>query len=336
VNRTIEFTTLLYECANDEACIKPPLGTLAVECAASKGYGGVICGECDRDNVNGHGFFTRSGRVCAQCWADWENWLAFLAIGLVLLLGVGYLVAVHSFAAAPGEYGATVQKIGFSHLQVCGVKIVMQRAPKRRSPFSLFPLFTFQMLGVLGIFKAKGTAIFNEAASRPAEVVGGSVTSMLPIKCALQSQIYGPFLLTMALPFLLLSLAGLLLIPKYLGEKALRKKRVGQNAPRFKVRCNLPRCIGCCRAMRKPMTAADIEEWRSPFAPTQRLAGVAVFLIFSLYPSLVAAIASIFNCTAPIDGVQYLVADLTVVCYEEWHIAFVIFAIIGAVVCVSY
>ena len=336
MNRTIEFTTLLYECANDEACIKPPLGTLAVECAASKGYGGVICGECDRDNVNGHGFFTRSGRVCAQCWADWENWLAFLAIGLVLLLGVGYLVAVHSFAAAPGEYGATVQKIGFSHLQVCGVKIVMQRAPKRRSPFSLSPLFIFQMLGVLGIFKAKGTAIFNEAASRPAEVVGGSVTSMLPIKCALQSQIYGPFLLTMALPFLLLSLAGLLLIPKYLGEKAMQKKRVGQVAPRFKVRCNLPRCIGCCRAMRKPMTAADIEEWRSPFAPTQRLAGVAVFLIFSLYPSLVAAIASIFNCTAPIDGVQYLVADLTVVCYEEWHIAFVIFAIIGAVVCVSY
>jgi len=295
----------------------------------------VICGECDRDNLNGHGFFTRSGRVCAQCWADWENWLAFLAIGLVLLLGVGYLVAVHSFAAAPGEYGATVQKIGFSHLQVCGVKIVMQRAPKRRSPFSLSPLFIFQMLGVLGIFKAKGTAIFNEAASRPAEVVGGSITSMLPIKCALQSQIYGPFLLTMALPFLLLSLAGLLLIPKYLGEKAMQKKRVGQVAPRFKVRCNLPRCIGRCRAMRKPMTAADIEEWHSPFAPTQRLAGVAVFLIFSLYPSLVAAIASIFNCTAPIDGVQYLVADLTVVCYEEWHIAFVIFAIIGAVVCVS-
>ena len=55
------------------------------------------------------------------------------------------------------------------------------------------------MLGVLGIFKAKGTATFNEIASRPAEVVGGSVTSMLPIKCALQSQIYGPFLLTMLL-----------------------------------------------------------------------------------------------------------------------------------------
>ena len=311
-----------------------------MECAASKGYGGVICGECDRDNVNGHGFFTRSGRVCAQCWADWENWLAFLAIGLVLLLGVGYLVAVHSFAAAPGEYGATVQKIGFSHLQV---RMRSEGRTVTCAPFTPLtlprcpplPLFTFQMLGVLGIFKAKGTAIFNEAASRPAEVVGGSVTSMLPIKCALQSQIYGPFLLTMALPFLLLSLAGLLLIPKYLGEKAMQKKRVGQVAPRFKVRCNLPRCIGCCRAMRKPMTAADIEEWRSPFAPTQRLAGVAVFLIFSLYPSLVAAIASIFNCTAPIDGVQYLVADLTVVCYEEWHIAFVIFAIIGAVVCVS-
>jgi hypothetical protein len=239
---------------------------------------------------------------------------------------------VTDFDRPAGDYSGVVLKIFFSHLQVRTVLCAADAAIARvltslTCTRALSRYLSLQMLGVLGIFKAKGTAVFNEAALRPAEVVGGSFTSMLPIKCALQSQIYGPFLLTMALPFLLLALAGLLLIPIYLGKKAMRKKRVGQNAPRFKVRCNLPRCIGCCRAMRKPMTAADIEEWHSPFAPTQRLAGVAVFLIFSLYPSLVAAIASIFNCTAPIDGVQYLVADLTVVCYEEWHIAFVIFAI---------
>ena len=118
MNRTIKFNTPLYECANDEACIKPALGTLTVECAVTKGYGGVLCGECDRDNLHGHGYFTRVGRSCAQCWADWENWLAFLAIGLALLVGSGYLVAEHSFAVEPGEYRMTVQKIAFSHLQV--------------------------------------------------------------------------------------------------------------------------------------------------------------------------------------------------------------------------
>ena len=296
----------------------------------------MLCGECDRGNANGHGFFTRSGSGCVQCWADWENWLAFLAMGLVLLLGLVYIVSRHSFAAEPGEYAATVQKLAISHLQVCVItrrdlaNLICQRcSPSLAAPSSSCS----QMLGVLGIFKARGTAIFNDVASRPAEVVGGSVTSMLPIKCALQSQIYGPFLLTMALPVLLLTVAGLLLIPKSFGEKAMRKKRVGQDAPRFKVRFNLPRCIGCCRAMRKPMTAADIEEWRSPlFKPMHRLAGVAVFLIFSLYPSLVAAIISIFNCTAPIDGVQYLVNDLTVTCHEGWHVGFTIFAMVGAIV----
>ena len=50
------------------------------------------------------------------------------------------------------------------------------------------------------------------------------------------------------------------------------------------------------------------------------------------YPSLVKSISSIFNCTAPIDGTRYLTGDLGVVCYEEWHIAFIFFAAIGAVV----
>ena len=47
------------------------------------------------------------------------------------------------------------------------------------------------MLGVLGIFKAKGTATFNKFVNRPAEIVGGSFTSVLPIKCTLGSQAYG-------------------------------------------------------------------------------------------------------------------------------------------------
>jgi hypothetical protein len=112
------FTTPLYECANSEACIKPAVGTLTVECAATKGYGGVICGECDRDNEHGYGFFTRSGRGCTKCWADQVSWVAVVGMGLCVVLGLAYIVFQHSFAAEVGAYGATVQKIVISHLQV--------------------------------------------------------------------------------------------------------------------------------------------------------------------------------------------------------------------------
>ena len=52
-----------------------------------------------------------------------------------------------------------------------------------------------QMLTVLGVFKARGTALFNELVQRPAAIVGGGVSSALPLKCLLNSQIYGSFLL---------------------------------------------------------------------------------------------------------------------------------------------
>jgi hypothetical protein len=127
-----------------------------------------------------------------------------------------------------------------------------------------------QMIGVLGVYKAKGTAVFNEVASRPAEIVGGSITSMMPIKCALKSQIYGPFLLTMALPFALPAIAAFLLIPKMIYEKLTRKHRVGKEAPPFKGKCSLPSWVACCRPLRKPMTAADVAEWHDVFHPTHR------------------------------------------------------------------
>ena len=149
------------------------------------------------------------------------------------------------------------------------------------------------MLGVLGIFKAKGTDVFNEVASRPAEVVGGSFTSLLPIKCALNSQIYGPFLITMLLPFVLLIVAALLVIPKVLVELLLRRGRDEEEAPVFKGRMNIPRLLAVYRPMRLPMHEGEVIAWRGNFHAMERFSGVVVFIVFTLFPTLVASVASI-------------------------------------------
>ena len=152
--------------------------------------------------------------------------------------------------------GATVQKLGVSHVQ---------------------------MLGVLGIFKAKGTQVFNEIMSRPSEIVGGSVSSLLPIKCALGSQIYGTFLLNMALPPIVLAVAALIMIPTALIENSLRRRRKESATPVFKGIAGIPRCLAVHTRMRSPMDDDDIAEWRGPFFPKKRLSAIAVFLLFLLY-----------------------------------------------------
>ena len=301
----ITSTTEMHTCFNDESCETYDENS-RVRCNIGKGYFGPLCGGCDRDNEQGVGFFTRSGLGCAKCWSDSLSWLAFLAIGLGVVFAMTYLDVHHTFAAPKGEYGATVQKILMSHLQ---------------------------MLGVLGIFKARGTQVFNDVINRPAEIVGGSFTSLMPIKCALKSQVYGPFLLNMSLPFILLFIAAVIMIPKYLYEKCARKRRIDNDdpVPTFKGKFNLPRVLAPFSFLRLPMTPADVKAWKAKsFSVQGRFAGVAVFTMFTLYPTLVSSIASIWNCTGMIDGSRYLVADLTVVCYESRHNLFIFLASVGA------
>ena len=80
------------------------------------------------------------------------------------------------------------------------------------------------------------------------------------------------------------------------------------------------------------MTENDKIEWLADFNSVERISGVIVFILFTLYVSLVASIASQYNCTALIEGRSYLVADFTVVCYEGMHVAFLILASVGAIV----
>jgi hypothetical protein len=239
------------------------------------------------------------------CWPNRDSWFFVGGTGLALLTGVTYLVARHTFAAKQGDYGATVQKMALSHLQ---------------------------MLGVLGIFKARGTKVFNDVMSRPAEVVGGSLTSVLPFKCAFKSQVYAPFIMNMLLPPAIVCIASLIMLPTALMERAIRKCRVGKVAPKYKGKFNMPRFFAVHRALRLPMMSSDLAEWHDKFYPAQRLAGVVVFVLFTMYPTLVKSIASMFNCTSMIEGRSYLVADLTVECYVGMHIAFLVFASVGAIV----
>ena len=139
-----------------------------------------------------------------------------------------------------------------------------------------------QMVGVLGIFKARGTQVFNDVVSRPSDIVGGSLTSLLPIKCALGSQIYGPFIVNMLLPPLALAGAALIMVPTAIIERRVRQRRKRSEAPVFKGKINIPRCLAVHKLMRSPMTEADTDEWRGDFFPAQRLAGVAAFLMFFL------------------------------------------------------
>ena len=352
-NLTLDENTVLYRCFNDECCVTPPPFAYTVTCNAEKGYMGPLCGACDRDNVQGRGRFTRSGSGCLACWRDSFVWLASCAMACALFVGVAYLVVHHTFAAPRGEYGGTVQKMMMSHLQVgemhspsllcCLTRVrTAQCAHPHPLPHPLclrvcvlFTHPTHQMLGVLGIFKARGTAIFNEVVNRPAEVLGGSFTSLMPIKCALKSQVYGPFLLNMSIPFIVVALAGLVMVPKMMWEKHARRKRI-RNAtpvPSFKGKFNVPRVCTPCRTMRLPMTPNDVAGWSAVnFSAQGRFAGVLVFAMFTHYPTLVSSIASIWNCTAAIDGVRYLVADLSVVCYAPLHLWFVALACVGAVV----
>jgi hypothetical protein len=143
--------------------------------------------------------------------------------------------AVAGAAAGEGNYTSSAVKLLFSHLQ---------------------------MLGVLGIFKAKGTAVFNSVMSRPAEVVGGSVTSALPIKCALNSQAYGTFIATMVLPLLVPSIATVFLTPMVFISRHMVKKRNAEPIPTYSGRCGIPRVFARWRCLRVPMDAKTRAQWR--------------------------------------------------------------------------
>ena len=190
-----------------------------------------------------------------------------------------------------------------------------------------------QMLGVLGIFKAKGTATFNRIAGRPAEIAGGSFTSVLPIKCTLGSQAYGPFLLNMLLPILIPTLVVIFLVPMKIVEDLIRgRRRKRGKVPTFQGKWGLRKWMAPFKFCRRAITPNEVKAYLLPFEVVNRFAGVMVFVLFTIYPTLVSSVTSMMNCTAPIHGVRYLVADLEKTCYDSWHSGFLAIASFFAIV----
>lgn len=173
----------MHTCFNDECCVPPVASNHDVRCDTAKGYSGPLCGACAPTPEPKR--TVRSGRVCTACWTDDKNIAATTALASAVV-GVAIFASFRSTTRRIGEHGGVLRRIAFSYVQ---------------------------MLGVLGIFKARGTKAFNDAIGKSAEVAGGAVTKLMPIKCLLQSQSYGPFVLNMLLPAIFAVLVGIILIP---------------------------------------------------------------------------------------------------------------------------
>ena len=302
-NTILDDTLEMHTCFNDECCIQNE-GRSRVECNEDKGYYGPLCGACDREKGA-----IRSGKGCQFCWEEWRSGLATAGIVGAWINLIGYNTVFEDFDAPAGDYTQSALKMLMSHLQ---------------------------MLGVLGIFKAKGTAVFNSVMVRPAEVIGGSVTSVLPLKCTLNSQAYGTFIANIVLPWLVPIIASVFLVPMVLLSRATVKKRKTKLIPTFKGRFGLPTVLAKWKILRVPMTAKDRARWHAPVDFLSRLVAVQIFMLFTLFPTLVASVASMLNCSDKIGGKYYLLADLSVACYEGWHIIYIaIAALAGIVYCIG-
>jgi hypothetical protein len=383
-NAIITEDTVMHACFTAQSCTYKDN---ALACNTALGYEGVLCGACLQDEANDR-IFLRNGRECSECFEPLWNWLVFSGLAGAVVLFVIYIAAFRSTNRRVGEYGGIIRRIAFSYMQ---------------------------MLGVLGIFKARGTKIFNEAIGKTSQIAGGSPTSLLPIKCLLNSQAYAPFLVNMALPPIFALLVALVILPasqiKRAQERAAARKAIAKALRRArgavaddaadphlppqhepvvdldhcccklptKVALKLPCCrrvaseeyienaarafqglppnppayralldidaralggvphafLTACKRCRVATRADERNAWRAaeavraqraPFKPFRRFVAVMVLVMYSLYPTLVASTAAMFNCSADIEGKRYLLADLSAECYTGWHLVFVISA----------
>ena len=300
-NLELSSETAMHACLNELACYTDVYNR-TVSC--NEGYSSVLCGACDLNAG-----YMRSGQLCRECDSFAMNvaWVVCL-----ILTGVGYIlyvVAFQDFSSTTGDERPVVIKIAMSFCQ---------------------------MLTVLGVFKARGTALFNELVQRPASIVGGGISAALPLKCLLNSQIYGSFILNMGTPLLAIIATSFLIGPVWAckrAHEAIRASRPPRRAPLEKV-------MICCCCKRAKLESWEKGVWMKQerkkehgiFQPIPRFIAVLVFVLFGIYPTLVKSIFSIFRCSEVISGKQYLEDDYSVQCWVGWHPTFALAAVLCGVV----
>ena len=306
----LDYTVPLWACLNEECCIagveivdtqgKGDVTYHSVTCA--EGYYGPLCGACDVKLD-----YLRSGTGCKKCWHYVLTYIAAGGMGLGLVGWLFWVVAFQDFSTEQGDHTGIVFKTLMSFCQ---------------------------MLTVLGIFKARGTALFNSVVRQPAQIVGGSLTSALPLKCIMKSQLYGGFVINIFTLPGMAAVTMLIIAPVWVGKVVYSRYIAGTPLPAAPTTTR----TSCCRTRlttkweRKKWTAEEMKKREGRWEPISRLQAVIVFVLFSIYPSLVKSVFSIVRCTESIHGKRYLDEDLSVQCWVGHHPSFVIAAGVAGIV----
>ena len=319
------FCATTEEVLNEVPPRLPAEGLERVKCRP--GYTGVMCGGCEFEPPGRR--FMREGNKCTECLPLWQSILLLSGLGVAGFGFLFYILGFHNLTAKPFDHAVVYQKSLFSF---------------------------FQMVGALGVLKAKGTAAFQQYITGPSTTMGGSFSRQTFLKCLYGSAVYFGFLINMLSPIVIALVAALMMIPlSYvlnklrtarrlasggsIGEPPARKlvllPRIAPSLYRFPVD-KIPAFMHC---LTRPMEDSDRREWRAimrerlrPFLGVVRLYQVMAFLMFLLFPTLVGSVVTVLNCTGEIRGVTYVVADLREVCWSGDHITFAVLAIVGAVV----
>ena len=285
LNRSVQ----LYECINTAACTASSsneTGHWSVKCA--EGYGGRLCGECGRNNTKrGDLAYVRSGDACIKCYPDYLNTMFVVAMGLFLFVGLIILIRFKEF----------------------------ERDQKRIIVFRQL-LTHAQMLGALGMYKARGPAVFRSMVGW-IKTAGGGVVGFFPLLCATKMSFYSQFTMQMLLPVVLLPMIALLtkIIFSCRSNFQRRKIRHLQQMTREKrLRLRQERLKKHGKESLNVLTEIDFQRMWWP-----RAQALMIFVYFSLYPSLVQQIFLIMNCTEPVEGVRYLTEDLSIPCGDSTH-----------------
>lgn len=309
--KRIDNATELHACLNGEACL---VNTTDLTWTCAVGYTGALCGVCEAP-----GFVQSTGGFCIPCEHNDIAAVRLAAIVCAVVAGLVFLAFRRTDDSNRGE-DRVVLRILTSYLQA---------------------------LGALRAFKAGGTRAYRELMGFT-EVVSASPLGIGSLQCIVRPSFITQYTINVALPILGTAAVLLLLLAAAVAKRprqawtACTRSIAGLGA-------------GCCatrhcwrrrpRAVARLTTSPSVvwtsgEETERPISrqPAPLIAGQfslreeiatvrkngkhvssLVFLSFLLYMSVTTASLRALHCTDAIDGVQYLLADLRVACWQGDH-----------------